>query len=251
MGYKVIKNDDYLAHYGVKGMKWGKHKKATYNDVIKTSRDAGRAQTASITSIKDYEDKDAAYQRSIRLPSGGGSARPKYRPADDTRDKELQDAARHRAEQRNNKLLSERDSAFKKSAEKSYEADKAIETANKTKQNYYDNYTAKANKYEQERAVTKEKQALDAARVNASRDVGRAQSKLAASKSVSDTVTAVSAQASAEKTLSKVDSDISKYNADTKAKVDKITSEKKTASQIANDVVEKAKSKIKKLLGIR
>lgn len=36
--------ENYLIHYGVKGMKWGKHVKALDTKMVQTSRDAGRAQ---------------------------------------------------------------------------------------------------------------------------------------------------------------------------------------------------------------
>lgn len=69
MGYRIISSNDHLEHYGVKGMKWGKHRSVTdyiksrnesekrvrlESEKVKASRDAGRAQSNMISTNAKY-----------------------------------------------------------------------------------------------------------------------------------------------------------------------------------------------------
>lgn len=269
---------NYLIHYGIKGMKWGKHKYATYDDVVRTSRDAGRAQErnamANERELESVRKANDAAKRLIR-----NSTTHVTRPNENERDwRHMNYNAMNRVGnyyEAENAMKEAHDAAVRSS----HDDFTKRKIAERAKKNYDSGLGKKAAEYAQQRANTKTRQQLAAEQVKASRDMGRAQSKTAALNAsngyfnkdnpseaannlylrrdgyqVGDdyqkqALAILASSAMAQVKSSNVTSKIASYDAKTQNNVKKITSGKTTVSQVATNVVSKGKALLNSIFG--
>lgn len=97
MGYKINYSDDFLAHYGVIGMKWGKHKRP--EDAKRAAEDAKRAaeyekNRNNTNTRKHLESERIKYSRDIgRAETNLGTTKINYGYNTDEHNKELEETA--------------------------------------------------------------------------------------------------------------------------------------------------------------
>lgn len=282
MEYKINYSYDSLMHYGVKGMKWGKvgAMAKAEEDMIRTSRDAGRAQSREVANkvnLPKFENewKSASsalvrYAGKTHRPDKSGTGKYSSQDIDNYFNAlNREDDAWKKYNDLRWRNIDGTDSRDSYNSENTARRAEAYATLLKKQSNQ------KASEYESNRNSTNKKQTLDAAQVKASKDVGRAQSKIASANSQykmgngtsvvtkydsngndvtpsgyqKATDAAMNASASARIKLANVNEKLDSYNAKTKKNIDKITKGAKTVSQIATNASAKASNFVSSLFG--
>lgn len=70
--YAVVRSTDHLAHYGIRGMKWGVRRAVDRGDARALSRQYRRAtrKLASLNAKADVEEQDRQYKKHIKRTKG-------------------------------------------------------------------------------------------------------------------------------------------------------------------------------------